>query len=442
MRIVKRVLKGLLILVMVVGVCIVLRIAAGLLLQQAPPIRTAEDQALQARAVELHHDALLVDGHNDLPTWILHYGFDIGMDGNEPSDRDPFIHYGLPWLPGSPSGNDIHTHTDLARIREGGLDAQFFSIWVACSYYEASNPGRARQQAIDMIEALRSQVRRYPDVIEFAYTVSDVERIVSEGRLAALMGLEGGHAIEDDLENLLHFHEQGIRYMTLTHNCSHGWAGSSSDSHDSGVVDLGLSAFGREAVREMNSLGMIVDVSHVSDDTFWDVLEVTRAPIMASHSSARALADHPRNLTDEMLRAVADNGGVVMINFSTLYLDREKIPAWKVFSGWHWFTHPSGPETPLSMLVDHIDHLANVAGIDHVGLGSDFDGVPTLPEGLKDVGDFPNITVELVRRGYSDEDVRKVLGGNVLRVLDAVESVSAQAANRSNSDRPDTRGAR
>jgi membrane dipeptidase len=293
-----------------------------------------------------------------------------------------------------------------------------------------------------MIEALRSQVRRYPDVIEFAYTVSDVERIVSEGRLAALMGLEGGHAIEDDLENLLHFHEQGIRYMTLTHNCSHGWAGSSSDSHDSGVVDLGLSAFGREVVREMNSLGMIVDVSHVSDDTFWDVLEVTRAPIMASHSSARALADHPRNLTDEMLGAVADNGGVVMINFSTLYLDPEKIPAWKVFSGWHWFTHPSGPETPLSMLVDHIDHLANVAGIDHVGLGSDFDGVPTLPEGLKDVGDFPNITVELVRRGYSDEDVRKVLGGNVLRVLDAVESVSAQAANRSNSDRPDTRGAR
>jgi membrane dipeptidase len=143
-----------------------------------------------------------------------------------------------------------------------------------------------------------------------------------------------------------------------------------------------------------------------------------------------------------MLRAVADNRGVVMINFSTLYLDPEKIPAWKVFSGWHWFTHPSGPETPLSMLVDHIDHLANVAGIDHVGLGSDFDGVPTLPEGLKDVGDFPNITVELVRRGYSDEDVRKVLGGNVLRVLDAVESVSAQAANRSNSDRPDTRGAR
>lgn len=421
MRIVKRVLKGLLLVVLAAGACIVLRIAAGVLLQQAPPIPTSEDQALRARAVGLHHDALVFDGHNDLPTWMLHYGFDLGMDGDEPGDRDPFINYALTWLPGSLSSSDVHTHTDLARIREGGLDAQFFSIWVGCSFYEASVPGRARQQAIDMIEALLVQVRRHPDAIELAYTAADVERIVSQGRLAALMGLEGGHAIEEDLENLRRYYAQGVRYMTLTHNCSHGWAGSSSDTRGPG-----LSTFGGEVVRAMNRLGMIIDVSHVSDSTFWDVMEVTRAPIIASHSSARALADHPRNLTDEMLRAVAADGGVVMINFSTLYIDAEKVSAWKVFSGWHWFTHPRGPETPLSMLIDHIDHVAHVAGIDHVGLGSDFDGVPTLPEGLKDVGDFPNITVELVRRGYSEEDIRKILGDNVLRVLDAAERVAAE----------------
>jgi membrane dipeptidase len=175
----------------------------------------------------------------------------------------------------------------------------------------------------------------------------------------------------------------------------------------------------------MNRLGIIVDVSHVSDDTFWDVVKVSKAPIIASHSNARALADHVRNMDDDMLRAVAGNDGVVMVNFMTIYLDPEKMARWKLM-GWHWFTHPRQPETPLSLLIDHIDHIVQVAGIDHVGLGSDFDNTPFLPEGLKDVGDYPNLTVELVRRGYSDWDIRKILGGNVLRVLADVEAVATQ----------------
>ena len=239
------------------------------------------------------------------------------------------------------------------------------------------------------------------------------------------MGLEGGHAIEDDLETLRRFYDLGIRYMTLTHNYSHSWADSSSDTS----INNGLSGFGREVVEEMNRLGMIVDVSHVSDKTFWDVLEVTSAPVIASHSNCRAIADNPRNLTDDMIRALAANKGVVMVNFSGLYIDPEKTEEWKVFMGWYWFTHPRDRETPLSLLVDHIDHTVHVAGIDHVGFGSDFDGAPFLPKDLQDVSDYPNITVELMRRGYSDLDIRKILGGNILRVLSDVERVAAQLSN-------------
>jgi len=414
----KAVLHGVLTLTVLIGIRIVLGVAIG----EDPYDPKAVDRELLQHASQIHRDALVFDGHNDLPTWMLDYGFELDMSGDDPDDRSPLIYeIGVVARWGNPPRADqVRTHTDLARIRAGGLDAQFFSIWPACTYAEPDSPISARQRAHDMIESFQSQVRRHPEDVEMAFGADEVERIVSEGKMAALMGLEGGHAIEESLENLRLFYELGIRYMTLTHSCSLSWADSSTNDPIAG----GLSEFGVEVVGEMNRLGMIVDVSHVSDATFWDVVAVTSAPIMASHSSARAIADHPRNMADDMLRAVADNGGVVMINFATSYLDPAKTSFLKTGLGWHWFWHPRRPDTPLTILVDHIDHVGKVAGIDHVGLGSDFDGVPFLPEGMADVADLPNITVELLRRGYSEEDIGKVLGGNALRVLRAVEELA------------------
>jgi membrane dipeptidase len=404
-----------------------LRIALGWVLQLAPhPHEHAyEDEALRDHALELHDDAIVVDGHNDVAFWILEHDFDLGMDGDEPGDRYPFFYNLLPPL--LPQGDNTGSHLDLARAREGGLDAQFFSIYVDCDYADPELAVEARERALDMIGALDGSIGRNSDAVEIAYTAQDVQRIVSEGKLAAILAIEGGHAIEDDLATLGEFHARGVRYMTLTHTCSHAWADSSTGD----PIHNGLSPFGREVVQEMNRLGMIVDISHVSDDTFWDVMEITAAPVMASHSNTRALADSPRNLSDDMIFAVADNNGVVMVNFMNYFVDPARTALWGYLprtevTGSYWFTHPHHPETPLSLMVDHIDHIVQVAGIDHVGLGSDFDGTPMLLEDLKDVSDFPNVTVELVSRGYSDEAIRKILGGNVLRVLAEVEAVAEQ----------------
>jgi membrane dipeptidase len=427
MNTIKRILKGLLSFVALITIVIGLRIALGWVLQLAPhPHEHAyADVALQARALELHQDVIIVDGHNDVAGWILDHGFDLGMDGDEPGDRYPFFYNLFPPL--LPHGENVGTHLDLARAREGGLDVQFFSIFVDCSTYESGIPGQSRQRALDMIAALQESAHRNLDEIEFAYTVQDIERIVSEGRLAAITAIEGGYAIEDDLETLGEFYKLGVRYMTLTHTCSHAWADSSTGEDLHG----GLSEFGRQVVQEMNRLGMIVDISHISDEAVRDVLEVTSAPVIASHSNARAMAESPRNLPDDLLRAVADNNGVVMVNFMNYFVDPARTALWGYLprtevTGSYWFTHPRHPETPLSLMVDHIDHIVQVTGIDHVGLGSDFDGTPMLLEDLKDVSDFPNITAELVSRSYSDEDIRKILGGNVLRVLADVEAVAAQ----------------
>jgi membrane dipeptidase len=384
---------------------------------------------LAAHAARLHRDAVLLDGHNDVATWMLRYGFDLAMDGDEPSDRNPFFYYPFDWLPFAPTGDSIHTHTDLARLREGGVDAQFFSIYVDCAVLQ-DGAGAARRRAHDMLSVFREQLVLHSDQIELSRSRADVDRVRREGRIAALLGLESGHAIEDDLAALSEFHALGVRYVTLTHNCTHGWADAAADADDPDVKQQGgLSEFGHEVVREMNRLGLIVDVSHASDDTFWDAIETTRAPIMASHSSVRAIADQPRNLSDEMLRALAENGGVAMINFRTLYLDPGKTEMWKLFSGWHWLSHPGGTGTPLGSVVDHIDRVVRIAGIDHVGLGSDFDGVMFLPAGLEDVGDYPNLTLELVRRGYSDEAVTQILGGNALRMLAEVEQAAESFAS-------------
>ena len=395
---------------------------AGLLLVALP----ASADPLEEQARALHRDAVVIDGHNDAPTLMLEFGFDLGMDGS--AGRGHWLYWDRSWLPWRPAGSAIRTDTDLERMKQGGLDAQFFSIWVSPHHYDPRAPGRATARALAMIEAVREQARRHPQ-LELATTAADVRRIATAGRHAALMGIEGGHAIEDSLDTLRRYHGLGVRYLSLTWSFTHSWADSSGYFGSAAEpVHGGLTDFGREVVREMNRLGMMVDVSHASDDTFWDALETSRAPIIASHSSARALVDHHRNLSDEMLRAVAHNRGVVMVNFAGFAVDPRKRSRWQLAKS--WIRHLGDPATPLSMVADHVEHVIAVAGIDHVGLGSDFDGTPILPAGLDDVDRLPNLTVELARRGYTEGDLRKILGENLLRVMREVEAVAAADAGR------------
>jgi membrane dipeptidase len=402
-----------------------LRMALGNYLHETTLPAVSED--MRKKAFKLHHDSILFDGHNDLPTQVFHFGFDLGENGAQPSDRSlqwPWLD-APSWVPFRPTGDTVATHTDLVRMEKGGLDAQFFSIWVGfgCDYRDKKiAPGVSKNRVLSMTSAFKRQVETHKEKIEMAYSSKDVKRIVSEKKIAALFGLEGGHAIEHDLTNLQEYYDIGIRYIGLSHFCSHDWADSSGDD----PVCNGLSEFGEQVIREMNRLGMMVDVSHASDDTFWDTVKITNAPIIASHSSARAVTNSARNLTDDMIKAVANTEGVVMVVFMTPFIDPEKSPIWKAATGWHWFWHPKQPMTGISALVDHIDHIVKLVGIDHVGIGSDFDGVPTmwLPEGLKDVSGFPNLTIELLRRGYIEEDISKLLGGNILRVMEKVEALA------------------
>jgi membrane dipeptidase len=308
---------------------------------------------------------------------------------------------------------------------------------------------------LDVIDVVTEQARRHPESLEMASTAADIRRIRSKGKIAALMGIEGGHAIEDSLRTMRMFYKLGIRYITLTHTNTNDWADSSGDVNDVAVQHHnGLTDFGREVVREMNRIGMMADVSHVSDKTFYDVVEVSRAPIIASHSSCRALANHPRNMTDDMLKAVARNGGVVMVNFYDGFLDPRKVELSgrtrtvqedltkqfpndpkRVTDEVEKFRKANDPgKTPMSVLIDHFDHIVKVAGIDHVGIGSDFDGVPLngLPEGMEDISKLPNITYELMKRGYSDGDIKKVLGENFLRVMSRVELVASEMQSTAN----------
>jgi len=392
---------------------------------------TSDDAALRARALKLHREAIVIDTHNDITTPMVDEDFDLGSSGIN-------------------ADGTLRTHTDIRRMKEGGLDAEFFAIYVGKEFVgkKAAEGGGPARRALDMIDAVREQVRRHPESFEMAGTAADIRRISRQGKIAALMGIEGGHAIGDSLRALRSFYALGIRYMTLTHTNTNDWADSSGDISDATVKHHnGLTPFGREVVREMNRIGMMVDVSHVADKTFYDVIETSRAPVIASHSSARALANHPRNMDDDMLRAIGKNGGVVMVNFFEVFLDPAKIEFNKVatakanelrkqytddpkraeeeFKKWSAANAPA--RTPLSVLIDHIDHIAKVAGVDHVGIGSDFDGIPLTgaPAGMEDISKLPNITVELMKRGYSDADIKKVLGENFLRVMTEVERAAA-----------------
>jgi membrane dipeptidase len=379
-------------------------------MDSATVARLVAEDPLWERALAIHYDAIVVDGHLDTPWWIL----DDGYDPNVRHDPLPTKH-----------------QVDFPRMTEAGLDAAFFAVYVARSYGEGE---AATERALALIEATVEAVGRSAGRAEIARTADDIERIARAGRHAVVLALEGGHALQSSPEVLRGLADEGMRYVTLTHISSHGWADSSQDEPRHG----GLSEAGRELIREMNRLGVLVDVSHASDEVLRDVVEITAAPIIASHSSARALVPLDRNLSDDGIRAIAGTGGVVMVNFYGRVVNPRLTPEViaaagrraggdmrQIFPALGEEESARGiPPPTLEDVLDHIEHVARVAGPDHVGLGSDFDGATQLPAGLEDVTRLPWITYGLLKRGFSEEDVRKMLGGNVLRVMREAEEVS------------------
>ena len=372
---------------------------------------------VSAEALSLHRRALVLDTHIDTPQRLAFEKFDL-------TARHP------------------DGHVDIPRMREGGLDAAFFSIWFPGT---VTGPVAVRR-ALDLIDRVREAVRANPRDLVLATSVADIRRASAEGKIAILMGMEGGHMIDDNLRVLRNYVALGVRYLTLTHSRHTNWADSSGeDSKPHG----GLTPFGQEVVRELNRLGVMVDISHVSDETFDDALAVSRAPMIASHSSCRALSSHARNMTDDMLRRLASNGGVVMINYHVPFLnepfrvgaleasvvektsqinkscaDDEWCAILKVGDFNRSLMQSAAlPRVSWDVIVEHIDHAVKVAGIDHVGLGSDFDGA-TMPLGMDDVSMLPRLTDALLKRGYSEGDVEKILGGNFLRVMARVEAMA------------------
>ncbi len=393
-------------------------IAAATLFAQAP--------GRQKRAVtddevaRVHQSAILIDTHNDITSATV-----AGLDLGKPNDR----------------------MTDIPRMKKGGMGAQFFAAYVAASYVEGN---RAGNRALQMIDTIRHDiVEAHPADFVLALTAEDIRRARQQHKMAALIGVEGGHAIEDSVRLLRTFYDLGVRYMTLTHSNSNKWADSSGDPKK---PNNGLSDFGRQVIAEMNRLGMIVDISHVADKTFWDALEVSRSPIFASHSSCRAISPVPRNMTDEMIVALGKKGGVVQINFSCDFLNAEaarhnaayadKARAFRDQLAAKYANDPDGlrkamtearraagitpgPKAKLADVVQHINHVVKLAGVDAVGIGSDFDGISCAPEGLDSVDKWPNLTRALLEEGYTAAEIRKIYGENTLRLMAAVEKAKA-----------------
>lgn len=381
-----------------------------------------EAMSASQNPLAVHNSSIVIDTHADTPQRFVdeHWNFTDPLNGG-------MLNY------------------DSAK--KGNLDAQFFSIWVDPGQYPANASAR---RTLDLIDGTLEQVRRAPDKLTLCVTADQIIAAHKQGKFAVLMGIEGGHSIENSLGVLRDYYRLGVRYMTLTWSNTNDWADSSGDIDDATIPHHnGLTPFGKRVVAEMNRLGMMVDISHVSDKTFWDVIEITRAPIIASHSSARSLTQAPRNMTDEMLRAIAKNNGVVMVNFFPAFIDEQWRAAWNA----------SKPErqkeqdaleaeykakglpvpfeasdkidrkyaarigrAPFNSLIDHFDHVIKVAGIDHIGIGTDFDGIPVPPEGIDSAADLPKITAALMARGYTAEDMHKLLGGNLLRVFRAVQA--------------------
>ncbi len=388
--------------------------------QTTTPTTKQENANNTVGASSIHRRAIAVDMHADTPQRLLDEQVDLAQR--------------------LPDG-----HFDSVRAQQGGLDAQFFSIWVEPQLF-GSGGARAMKRADDQIAAVRALSEKHPELWEFATTAGDVRRIVAQNKLAALTGLEGGYAIDEKLENVERYYRMGVRYMSAVWTDSLPWAGSSGDVAGQ---TRGLNDFGREVIREMNRLGMMVDVSHVSDKTFWDIIETSTKPVIATHSGCRAIANVPRNLTDEMIRAIGKSGGVVNVIFYPGHLEpglsekQKKVEASVAAEIQRASEAEQGdaahkklardrvrreafasglPPVMVTRLADHIDHVVKLVGVDHVGIGSDFDGIQATLSDLADVSQLPNLTEELLRRGYSESDIEKILGGNMLRVMEATEN--------------------
>ena len=369
-------------------------------------------------AISIHRRAIVIDMHADTTQRLVDESVDL-------SQRLP------------------DGHLDAARAKDGGLDAQFFSIWVEPELFGGGGP-RAIKRADIQIEAVQALAAKHPETWELATNASDIRRIAASGRIAALMGMEGGYAIDEKLENVERYYRMGVRYMSPAWSVSTSWAGSSGDEIGK---TRGLNEFGKQVIREMNRLGMMVDVSHLSDRAFWDIVNISTKPVIATHSGCRAIADVPRNLTDDMIVALAKTGGVVNVIFYPEHIEpgyaqkKEKVDSEIASLVARASDEEKGdaahkklardrvrreeylkrlPPVTVSRIVDHIDHVVKLVGIDHVGIGSDFDGVQVVPADLKSVADLPHLTKELLRRGYSESDIDKILGGNMLRVMEEV----------------------
>lgn len=375
---------------------------------------TASADAHERRAREILRESPLIDGHNDLAYALRERA------GLQTSSVDLRV-------------SQAALDTDIPRLRQGLVGGQFWSVWVPAALPEPE----AVVQALEQMDVVHGFIARYPETFALATTADEVEAAFASGRIASLLGLEGGSMIGSSLPGLRNAYARGIRYMTLTHWLTTRWADSATAPAQHG----GLTAFGREVVREMNRLGMLVDLSHVSPDTMAAALDVTEAPVIFSHSGALAVCDHPRNVPDEILARVPANGGVVMAVFLSAFVSQgfrdhirgaEGAGADDALARRMWLAKHPGPHATIGGVADHIDHLRAVTGIDHVGIGSDFDGGEPLPDGLGDVSCFPALIAELLRRGYSDDDVRKVAGGNVLRALRGAEAT----AKRLQAERP------
>src|SRR5882757_6917475 len=398
-------------------VCVSARLCMGLVSS-----RKVSADEIAERAKNLHFSSIVLDTHDDTTQRFFSKDYDIGKR--------------------NPDG-----HIDIPRMREGGMNAIFFSIWI---------DGRimgppAIQKALDQIDAVHENVRRNSKDMMFCRTAAEVREAHKQGKIAALIGVEGGHMIGNDIRVLRMFGNLGVRYMTLSHFYNDEWADSSTDK----PVHNGLTDFGKDIVREMNRQGIMVDISHVSDKTFYDALEVSKAPLIASHSSCRALCDHVRDMSDEMIKALAAKGGVIQINYEKSFIDQDYKNAYDKATGGGGVVATLSqivkdcggdedcvvkaetalerkmtaegklPHVSWERIVDHIDHAVKLVGADHVGLGSDFDGA-TMPEGMEDCSKLPKITEALMRKGYSDDDIRKILGGNTLRVMEQTEKVSRE----------------
>ena len=355
-------------------------LSAVALLLVAGPASAQQDPDL-AKALRVLSATPLIDGHNDLP-WAIRESETAPHDVNAPA-------------------HDLRGHTpfmtDIPRLRRGMVGGQFWSVYIP---FEASEEGAAKVQ-LEQIDIAKQFIARYPEAFEEAYTASDVNRIFGEGKIASMLGMEGGHAIENSLGALRAFYEMGVRYLTLTHNGTLDWADAAGDEH----VHGGLTEFGKEVVREMNRLGMLVDLSHTSVETMNDALDVAQAPVMWSHADTKALRDVGRNVPDQVLRRLPDNGGVIMITFVPSFLT-------------------DNDEATIADVANHIEHVVEVAGIDHVGIGSDFDGITSTPVGMEDVSTYPELFAELSRRGWSEADMAKLAGENILRVMREAEEAA------------------